>query len=152
MWADLNFKPPQPSTQPGTQPSKGQVKGLQEREEKYVIKICVRIHHLTMIPDFEFQFNLNTMDPNKADETVYMVDPPSQPVLDVFNSILSKMGVDVSIHTIGYRLSDQKESVWSRISNIDDFSHAIELQRDIQSRAFKSKRLRIINKVSNNTT
>jgi len=105
-----------------------------------------------MIPDFEFQFNINTMDPNKANETVYMVDSPSQPVLDVFNPILSKMGVDVSIHTIGYHLSDQKESVWSWISNIDDFSHAIELQCDIQSHAFKSKCLCIINKVSNNTT
>ena len=92
-----------------------------------------------MIPDFEFQFNLNTMDPNKADETVYMIDSPTQPVLNVFNLILSKMGVDVSVHTIGYHLSDQKESVWSQISNIDEFSHAIELQHDIQSHAFKSR-------------
>ena len=91
------------------------------------------------------------MDPNKDDETVYLLDSVTQPVLDVFNSIMSKMAVDISIQNIGYRLSDQKESVWTRINSIEDFSRAIEAQHDIQSHAFKSKHLRIINKVCSTT-
>ena len=90
------------------------------------------------------------MDPNKDNEMVYLVNSVVQPVPNVFDSIMSKMDVDISTQNIGYRLSDQKESIWTRIHNVGDFSCAVEAQHDIQSCAFKSKWLHIINKVSNN--
>jgi len=90
------------------------------------------------------------MDPNKDNEMVYLVNSVAQPVPDVFDSIMSKMDVDISTQNIGYHLSDQKESIWTRICNVGNFSCAVEAQCDIQSCAFKSKWLHIINKVSSN--
>ena len=87
------------------------------------------------------------MDPDTEEETAYLVDSITQPILEVYNLIMKRMAIDVSVQHVGYRLSDQKESVWTRINNVDDFSHAVEAQRDIQSRAYKAKFLRIINKV-----
>ncbi|KAF8310531.1 uncharacterized protein EI90DRAFT_3100494, partial [Cantharellus anzutake] len=96
--------------------------------------------------DFEYQFTLNTMDPKKEDETVFFVDSKSRPPEEVLHEILSRMEVDLAAHRIGYRLSDEKESIWTRINNIEDFTRAMEAQREIQSRAYKTKKLRIINK------
>ncbi len=60
---------------------------------------------------------------------------------------MKKMAVNVSVQHIGYCLSDEKVLVWTWMSNVDDFSHAVKAQREIQSRAFKVKYLCIINKV-----
>ncbi|KAF8314324.1 uncharacterized protein EI90DRAFT_3136138 [Cantharellus anzutake] len=96
--------------------------------------------------EFEYQFMLNTMDPKKQNETVYFPDSKSQSPEEVLNGILIRMKVDLSTHQIGYRLSDEKESIFTQIRNVDDFTRAIHVQRDIQSRAYKSKKLRIVNK------
>ncbi len=90
---------------------------------------------------------LNTMDSTKEDETVCLIDPTTQPLPEVYNLIMKRMGVDVSVHNVGYHLSDQKGSIYTCINNINDFSHAVEAQCDIQSHAYKSKYLHIINKV-----
>ena len=87
------------------------------------------------------------MDPTREDKTVYLIDPTPQPLLEVYHLIIKKMGVNVSVQKVGYHLSDQKGSVWTHINNFDDFSYAIEAQCDIQSCAYKSKYLHIINKV-----
>ncbi|KAF8311542.1 uncharacterized protein EI90DRAFT_3138235 [Cantharellus anzutake] len=95
--------------------------------------------------EFEYQFMLNMMDPKKQNETVYFPDSKSQSPEEVLNGILIRMKVDLSMHQIGYRLSDEKESIFTQIRNVDDFTHAIHVC-DIQSRAYKSKKLRIVNK------
>ena len=87
------------------------------------------------------------MDPDTEEETAYLVDSITQPILEVYNLIMKQMAINVSVQHIGYCLSDQKESVWTHINNIDDFSHAVEAQQDIQSCAYKAKFLCIINKV-----
>ncbi|KAF8333039.1 uncharacterized protein EI90DRAFT_3052766, partial [Cantharellus anzutake] len=97
--------------------------------------------------DFEYQFTLNTMDPKKEDETVFFVDSKSRPPEEVLHQILSRMEVDLAAHRIGYHLSDEKELIWTRINNIEDFTHVIEAQCEIQSQAYKTKKLCIINKV-----
>ncbi|KAF8311649.1 uncharacterized protein EI90DRAFT_3138214 [Cantharellus anzutake] len=83
--------------------------------------------------DFKYQFALNTMDPKKEDETVYLVDSKSQPPQEVLDEILTRMAVDLSAHQIGYRLSDEKESIWTRINSTEDFANAINAQCEIQS-------------------
>ena len=87
------------------------------------------------------------MEPDKENETSYLLDSTSLPALEVYNLIMKRMAVDVSVQRVGYCLSDQKESVWTRINNINDFSCAVQAQRDIQSHAYTTKYLRIINKV-----
>ncbi|KAF8328185.1 uncharacterized protein EI90DRAFT_3126360 [Cantharellus anzutake] len=96
--------------------------------------------------DFEYEFMLNTMDPKKEDETVYFVDSKDQSPQEVLDEILTRMGVDLSVHRIGYHLSDEKQSIWTRINSAEDFAVAVKAQRDIQSRAFKQKKMCIINK------
>ncbi len=90
---------------------------------------------------------LHTMDPNREDEMAYLVDSISQPIIEVYDLVMKKMAVGVSVQHVGYHLSDAKESVWTQINNVNDFSHAIKAQHEIQSRAFKVKFLHIINKV-----
>ena len=87
------------------------------------------------------------MEPNKENETSYLLDSTSLPALEVYNLIMKRIAVNVSVQHVGYCLSDQKESVWNHINNINDFSHAIEAQQDIQSCAYTAKYLWIINKV-----
>ncbi|KAF8335367.1 uncharacterized protein EI90DRAFT_3174257 [Cantharellus anzutake] len=96
--------------------------------------------------EFEYQFMLNMMDLKKENETVYLPDSKSQSAQEVLDEILGRMKVELSVHQIGYRLSDEKECIFTRIHDVKDFAHAIEAQYDIQSRAYKSKKLRIINK------
>ena len=87
------------------------------------------------------------MEPDKENETAYLLDSTTQLDLEVYNLIMKRMAVNVSVQHISYHLSDQKVSVWTHINNIDDFSHPIEAQQDIQSHAYTTKHLHIINKV-----
>ncbi len=98
-----------------------------------------------MTLDFIYEFKLNTMNPNKDDETIYLID--QIPNDEAYHHVMKQMGVDVSIQKIGYCLSDQKESVWTHINNLDDFSCAVEAQCDVQSHVYKAKHLHIIHKV-----
>ncbi|KAF8317518.1 uncharacterized protein EI90DRAFT_3021350 [Cantharellus anzutake] len=86
------------------------------------------------------------MDPKKQNKTIYFPDLKSQSPEEVLNGILIRMKVDLSMHQIGYRLSNEKESIFTQICNVDDFTCTIHAQHDIQSRAYKSKKLRIVNK------
>src|SRR5260221_14768198 len=117
--------------------------------------VCCQIYilftniHITWssYPDFVYHFMLNTMDSTKEDETVCLIDPTTQPLPEVYNLIMKRMGVDVSVQNVGYHLSDQKGSICTCINNVNDFSYAVETQHNIQSCAYKSKYLHIINKV-----
>ncbi|KAF8315081.1 uncharacterized protein EI90DRAFT_3003519, partial [Cantharellus anzutake] len=76
--------------------------------------------------EFEYQFMLNTMDPKKENETVYLPDSKSQSAQEVLDEILGRMKVELSVHQIGYRLSDEKECIFTRIHDVKDFARAIE--------------------------
>ncbi len=69
------------------------------------------------------------MDPDKEDE---LVDSITQPTLEVYNLVMKRMAVDVSVQHIGYRLSDQKEPVWTRINHFDDFPMLLKYRQQRQ--------------------
>jgi hypothetical protein len=97
----------------------------------------------------QVEFPLHTMSASK-DVVLRIMDIPEElaPV-DALSTITSEMGVDIKIHKIAYKTSKMKvKEDAATIDCLDAFVAGLEIQRNIQARAFEQKRLKIFNLVS----